>query len=276
MGELSIDSIEISGRHRQRLGDLQPLAESIRRVGLLHPVVVTEGGKLIAGQRRLEACRLLGWTEVPVNAVTDLDEARLALEAERDENTCRLDMAPSEKVALGLELEKLEKPRAEERERAGRPSGNLPEGTKGQTRDLVGAAVGMSGKTYERAKAVVAATDDPDHEVAFAAREAVEEMDSTGKVSGAYEQVTAAKRSAADFTSVRTVRTERQRQLAEAACGRVDHAMTYVETNSQWLSETDFTAALAGATPDTVRRWARIAKAASRQLKDVNKRLEAR
>ena len=57
---------------------------------------------------------------------------------------------------MGRRLEELERPKAEEREKAGRPSGNLPEGGKGDTRDIVGEALGVSGKTYEKAKAIEA------------------------------------------------------------------------------------------------------------------------
>jgi len=73
-------------------------------------------------------------------------------------------MAPSEKVALGRELETLERPRAEERRLEGnRRGGQVAEtvsatsGSVEQTRvrHIVGEAVGMSGPTYQRAKAVV-------------------------------------------------------------------------------------------------------------------------
>lgn len=69
-----IDAIDLGFRYRQDLGDLRPLAESIEEVGLLHPVVVTPEGRLIAGQRRLAACRLLGWAEVPVTVVEAAEE----------------------------------------------------------------------------------------------------------------------------------------------------------------------------------------------------------
>jgi hypothetical protein len=47
---------------------------------------------------------------VPVVVASQTDDARTLLEAERDENTCREDMKPSERVALGLALEKLVRP----------------------------------------------------------------------------------------------------------------------------------------------------------------------
>lgn len=51
----------------------------------------------------------------------------------------------------------LEQPEAARREKAGkRPCGNLPQGETGKTRDKVAAALGTSGKTYEKAKAVQA------------------------------------------------------------------------------------------------------------------------
>lgn len=58
------------------------LAASIAEVGLLHPIRVRLVGnrhRLIAGRKRLEACRLLGWSAIPVTtseAGTD-DEERL-------------------------------------------------------------------------------------------------------------------------------------------------------------------------------------------------------
>jgi ParB family transcriptional regulator, chromosome partitioning protein len=60
-----IASITIGNRHRRDMGDLRALASSIADVGLLHPIVVTPDGMLIAGERRLAACKLLGWTEIP-------------------------------------------------------------------------------------------------------------------------------------------------------------------------------------------------------------------
>ena len=148
----------------QDLGDIGTLAASIGAVGLLHPIVVSPAGELIAGRRRLQAVRALGWEEVPVHVVDGLGDTLLALRAERDENTCRKDLTPSEAVSIGKSLEELERPKAEDRQKAGanqhtEPSGKLPEGSKGQTRDKVAEAVGMSGRNYSKAKAVVEAAE---------------------------------------------------------------------------------------------------------------------
>jgi ParB family transcriptional regulator, chromosome partitioning protein len=64
-----ISSIKVGKRHRYELGDIEWLAESIEDIGLLHPITVSEDGVLLAGRRRLAACKQLGWKEIPVTVV---------------------------------------------------------------------------------------------------------------------------------------------------------------------------------------------------------------
>jgi hypothetical protein len=185
---LAVDAITVGARHRKDLGDLDALARSIADLGLLQPVAVDASGRLVAGERRLQAVRKLGWQTVPVYVVTGVDDALRLLQAERDENTERLAFRPSEAVALGAALEELARREAKERQKqggraGGKASGKLPEASAGDTRDTVGAAVGMSGRNYEKAKAVVtAAIADPARYGNLQAW-----MDRTGKVHGAYQ-----------------------------------------------------------------------------------------
>jgi ParB family transcriptional regulator, chromosome partitioning protein len=65
----AIADIVIGTRHRRDMGDLSALAASIEDIGLLNPITVDENGRLLAGARRLAACKLLGWTEISVNVV---------------------------------------------------------------------------------------------------------------------------------------------------------------------------------------------------------------
>lgn len=68
--ERAIDAITVGGsRQRQDLGNLRKLADSISQHGLLHPITVDSSGTLIAGERRLEACKSLGWTSIAVRIV---------------------------------------------------------------------------------------------------------------------------------------------------------------------------------------------------------------
>jgi ParB family chromosome partitioning protein len=66
---MKIEAIKVGVRHRLDLGDIDGLAASIEDIGLLHPVTVDEDGRLLAGARRLAACKRLGWTEIAVNVV---------------------------------------------------------------------------------------------------------------------------------------------------------------------------------------------------------------
>src|SRR5690242_2590888 len=101
---LPLASITVGHRHRRDHGDLDSLAASIDAVGLLQPVVVTPDGRLVAGQRRLEAVRRLGWSSIDVHVVAGLSDAVALLSAERDENVCRQPFSISEAVAVGREL----------------------------------------------------------------------------------------------------------------------------------------------------------------------------
>lgn len=54
-----IDDIKINTRYRKDFEDIQNLADSIREIGLIHPIVIDQGRNLICGERRLKALRLL-------------------------------------------------------------------------------------------------------------------------------------------------------------------------------------------------------------------------
>lgn len=174
---MNIDQIQVGFRYRRDLGDLRALADSIAEVGLLHPVVVTPDGRLIAGQRRLEACRHLGWDDVPVTVVDLLQAAR----GEAHENLARKDLLPSEIVAVKRAIEPLE--RKEARDRQGHRTDDPEAG--GDARDRVARYLGVGRTTIERAEAVIdAAEEEPEEYYRL-----VEQMDRSGKVAGAYRRL---------------------------------------------------------------------------------------
>jgi ParB family chromosome partitioning protein len=197
--EVPVADIRVGTRYRKNLGDsasLAALAKSIKAVGLLQPLVVTPDVELVAGARRLEALKELGWQTVPVRVVDGLSDALAALRAEQDENTCRKDFTRSEAVAIADALRVLEKSKARERKaqapgkRLGAKQaeevspGKLPE-EKGDTRDKLAAAVGMSARTLDKATEVVeAAAAEPEK---FS--DLVQEMDRTGKVDPAHKKL---------------------------------------------------------------------------------------
>src|SRR5450830_958497 len=99
---LPLSRIKLGQRFRRDLGNIDALTDSIREVGLLHPIVVDADGNLIAGQRRLAACHLLGMKDIPVTIV-ELDDAG-RLRAEQDENITPKSFTPSEAVAIAAAI----------------------------------------------------------------------------------------------------------------------------------------------------------------------------
>jgi N6-adenosine-specific RNA methylase IME4 len=182
MGQVPISKIVVGERHRRQLGNIDALAANIGELGLLHPDVVRRDGLLVAGERRLEACKRLGWRSIPATVV-DLKEI---VKGEFAENAMRKDFLPSEVEAIRRALEPYEKAAAQRRMRMGRaPSGKFPEGLTGQTRDKVGAFAGMSGRTVEKVTAIVKAAEQNPRKFGTL----VEEMDRTGRVDGVYRKL---------------------------------------------------------------------------------------
>jgi adenine-specific DNA-methyltransferase len=160
---IHINTIRVENRYRKYLGNLNLLIDSIKTIGLLHPVVVNKDHLLIAGERRLEACKSLGWSEIPATIVA-LDELR----AQHDENVFREPFLPSEAVAIARALEKDEKAKARKRMSEGGKSSQkgIIRGAqfapliKGKTRDQLAAYVGMSHTSLQRAEEIVAAAEE--------------------------------------------------------------------------------------------------------------------
>jgi ParB/RepB/Spo0J family partition protein len=96
---IEINSIIVNRgeRQRQQLKEeqLEELADSIEALGLIHPIVVTRELVLVSGERRLEACRRLGWTHISAQYTDELDLKRLQL-LEYEENIKRVDLTADE------------------------------------------------------------------------------------------------------------------------------------------------------------------------------------
>ena len=172
-----IADIIVGERHRKDMGDIEGLVALMSELGLLHPIVVRPDGTLIAGERRLRAAQLLGWKDIPVNVV-DIESI---VRGECVENVCRKDFTPSELVAIGEDVEREERERAKERMTLGKVSTGSD---TGKTRDKTAACLGISGRTYERAKAVVDAA-----KAAPKFGKLQEDMDRTGKVNGVFKRL---------------------------------------------------------------------------------------
>jgi ParB family chromosome partitioning protein len=188
----SIADIRVGERYRRELGDIDALAASIKDVGLLHPIVIAVDGALVAGQRRVAACKLLGWTHVPVTVVyLDGENVR----GEFAENAVRKDFTLSEAVAIKRALEPIERAKAKERQaaagpisgRGAKPTGGakLAQAVNGKTRDRLGALTGIKRTTLAKAEAIVEAAEAEPAKFGSL----VEAMDRTGRVNGPYRRM---------------------------------------------------------------------------------------
>lgn len=106
---VNIKDIKIKKRVRHDLGDLEALKNSLRTYGLLNPITLNNKYELIAGERRLQAAKQLGWTNI--NAIiqsnlSDLEE----LEMELEENNQRKEFTNEELLEGYRRLEKLRNP----------------------------------------------------------------------------------------------------------------------------------------------------------------------
>lgn len=85
---IKISDIKINpGRREAEPKAIEELAKSISAVGLMNPVTLDQNNTLIAGLHRLEAAKLLGWTEIECTAM-GMDDVQAEL-AEIDENIVR-------------------------------------------------------------------------------------------------------------------------------------------------------------------------------------------
>lgn len=108
LSELPIDLVRPNHLQPRRMFDedtLEGLAESIKEVGILQPVLVREsadGYELIAGERRLRAAKRAGLRTIPAIVRTADDVA--SLEQALVENLHRQDLNPLEEAAAYQQL----------------------------------------------------------------------------------------------------------------------------------------------------------------------------
>ena len=147
--------VEIGTRHRQDMGDLRELADSIAAVGLLQPIVITGGNELVCGERRCAVRDLLKRDFIKATVV-DIESIA---SGEFAENEIRKQFTASERVAIAAAV----KAEAGER-RGGNPNRRVEtERDKSpicepgkRTAELAAKQAGFSSrKSLERAERVV-------------------------------------------------------------------------------------------------------------------------
>lgn len=98
--------VDRADRQRRELTGIEDLADSISRIGLINAIVIDEDGRLLAGERRLTACKALGWTQIEVRLREDLSEFEKQI-LELDENIKRVDLSWQDQVTTIAKLHAL-------------------------------------------------------------------------------------------------------------------------------------------------------------------------
>jgi ParB/RepB/Spo0J family partition protein len=180
---LPIDAIKIGERHRRDLGDIDVLARSIADDGLLHPIVIRPDGQLIAGARRLAACKQLGWNDISATVI----DLHSVVRGEFAENVHRKDFTLSESVAIKRALEPVERAAAKERqgERTDKHPEKFSKCSNGRALDKVATFVGKHRTTIAKAEAVVAAAEAEPEKFS----KLLADMDRTGRVHGPFKRL---------------------------------------------------------------------------------------
>jgi ParB family chromosome partitioning protein len=107
--KIAIKNIIVKNRIRRELGDIEALAESLKQYGQISPVVINGKNILIAGGRRLEAAKLLGWQEINAVIIETSDKLE-QLELEVEENKHRKDFNEKETADALRKIKKMKNP----------------------------------------------------------------------------------------------------------------------------------------------------------------------
>lgn len=204
--ERAVDSIPVGDRHRKDLGEIDILAASIKRHGLLQPITVNLDGFLICGSRRLTAIKKLGWKTVRVWVRSGISDRLGQLLAEQDENVLHKPLNQIEAAALYRELKALLAEDAKRRQEASRFTGeHRPGDGAAEPAELYGqsgearrqASQMVTGRaSYSRLEQIgfiekIAADEARPDEIREHARTELEQIETGGPVGPAYARIRA-------------------------------------------------------------------------------------
>lgn len=146
---IPIQKVIVKDRIRKDFGNIQELADDIKENGLINPPVVNKNYELLAGERRLRACKSLGWEQIPVTMM-DTRDVEHEFNIEISENDVRKGFSKSERVYYMKRLQEIESEKARDRQNLGQ---NSDEG--GRTDDKVSHQVGISRDTMRKEMQIV-------------------------------------------------------------------------------------------------------------------------
>ncbi|TLP92019.1 chromosome partitioning protein ParB, partial [Nesterenkonia salmonea] len=233
----AVEAITVGPRHRTDFGDIDELAASIEREGLLQPITITPEGVLVCGARRLAAIKQLGWRKVNVWVRSGISDKLAHLLAEQDENTLHKSLTQQETAALYRELKQLLAEDAKRRKAStqfqeGHEPGEHgpakfagpPATPCGTAREQAAAMIpgGASHTTLEKISYLQHLTTDPDipSELRTQAEQELERIDAGAPVDPVYRQL----REAAE--AAQQQRVDQLHRLADEAVAKAKAATT--------------------------------------------------
>jgi len=153
--------IKVGKRAREDVGSIGKLIDSIKNLGLLQRIGITENKELVFGLRRLEAWReVKGDKPIPVEIVEPEDEKERRM-MELAENVRRLNLSWQEEAELVAKIDRLGREIYGEKPKGGRPKKNRSDSeqfwstertaeetglSKGKVSDSLALAKGMEDK----------------------------------------------------------------------------------------------------------------------------------
>ncbi len=158
---IDIEKVKVGDRIRKDMGDLKELSDDIAKNGLINPPVVTPDFELIAGERRLQAMKELGYKQIEVR-VMKVEDVEHKLNLEINENENRKDFNKSERIEYARQLERIERVKASQREKAGVAINPSQNSDRGRTDDIVAEKLGIGSRDTYRKEKYIADNADPE------------------------------------------------------------------------------------------------------------------
>jgi ParB family chromosome partitioning protein len=107
--QVPVKDIIVKKRIRREMGNIEALADSLKKFGQISPIVINKKKVLITGGRRLEAAKSLGWKTISA-VMIEIDGELETLEYEVEENLQRRDFDPEELAEASRKIYRLRNP----------------------------------------------------------------------------------------------------------------------------------------------------------------------